>query len=399
MSEEGERLERLLGAPGLRTLRQRLRRRFEQGRSADVFTLAAVSEDERRALDGLLGNRSRLSGSITLSVAKLDAALVRAGLARSLREALERLDGPIENIALDRSQRETEWAAVFLKFDRPPLQRLLLESAGRGLVRRLSASDPAKGETLLSAASTVLGRLPARGVPLSHLAADTLRDAHALDEGRPVATLVMSVLASESDERARDTWAKNGVLVAELAWPALSLNVPARESGSTGRLVVRANENGEPIHLSLRMLLRSQPEWLVQRRTVFVCENPSVVAMASDVFGPRCEPIVCTDGMPSAAQRTLLSQLAAAGADLRYHGDYDWPGIAIGNFVMRTFGAKPWRFGADHYFPTEGRALEGAPVRAAWDASLTLKMKSNGIAIDEEAFVDTLLNDLLAQHV
>jgi uncharacterized protein (TIGR02679 family) len=56
--------------------------------------------------------------------------------------------------------------------------------------------------------------------------------------------------------------------------------------------------------------------------------------------------MVCTDGMPAAAQRTLLAQLAAGGATLRYHGDFDWPGINIGNFVMQAFGAMPWRFGA-----------------------------------------------------
>jgi hypothetical protein len=34
--------------------------------------------------------------------------------------------------------------------------------------------------------------------------------------------------------------------------------------------------------------------------------------------------------MPSAAQQTLLAQLAAAGARLRYHGDFDWAGLVIG---------------------------------------------------------------------
>jgi len=38
--------------------------------------------------------------------------------------------------------------------------------------------------------------------------------------------------------------------------------------------------------------------------------------------------------MLAAAQRTLLMQLRRAGATLRYHGDFDWPGIAIGNVVM-----------------------------------------------------------------
>ena len=103
---------------------------------------------------------------------------------------------------------------------------------------------------------------------------------------------------------------------------------------------------GEPVHLSLRSLLRRPPTWHVAQRDVFVCENPNIVAIAADRLGAACAPLACTDGMPSAAQQTLLAQLAAAGARLRYHGDFDWPGLVIGNFVMREFGAEPWRFGS-----------------------------------------------------
>jgi uncharacterized protein (TIGR02679 family) len=56
--------------------------------------------------------------------------------------------------------------------------------------------------------------------------------------------------------------------------------------------------------------------------------------------------MICTDGMPAAAQNRLLSQLALAGAQLRYHGDFDWAGLHIGNYVMREYNACPWRFGA-----------------------------------------------------
>jgi uncharacterized protein (TIGR02679 family) len=134
----------------------------------------------------------------------------------------------------------------------------------------------------------------------------------------------------------------------------------------------------------------------VADRSVFVCENPSVASLAADRLGARCAPLVCTDGMPAAAQRTLLAQLAAAGARLRYHGDFDWPGIAIGNFVMRSFVAQPWRFGASDYVAARGRRLEGVPVAARWDAPLADKMAAAGFALEEEAVVESLLADLAA---
>ena len=104
---------------------------------------------------------------------------------------------------------------------------------------------------------------------------------------------------------------------------------------------------------------------------------------------------LCTDGMPAAAQRTLLRQLAGAGADLRYHGDYDWDGIRIANVVIDRFGARPWRFGEAHYRPADGgRVLEGSPVAATWDAGLAPAMQRLGLALEEETVVEDLLDSL-----
>ncbi len=395
MSTARNRLERLLGGSALSGLRERLRRRYELGRTNDTFTLAAVTAQERRALEGVLGRHARCAGSIQLSVAELNEAFARAELASSLRDALEQLDGPIRDMAAERAERSARWNAVFAACGAAPLSALMGQSAGRGLVKRLAGADPDRGKQLLEAATRVIACLPAAGVPRSRLAAQVLSDSHALDEGRPTATLVLAALrGAEIEERPRDTWAKWGVLVNELASPALVLNLPAGTDTSCGVLVERARASGEPLHLSLRMLLRASPRWEVEGRKVFVCENPTVVAMAADLLGTRCAPLVCTDGMPAAAQRVLLGQLAAANATLHYHGDFDWPGLTIANFVMRSFTAQPWRFHSDDYIATTGRPLEGTPIAADWDSSLAPKMAKHGCALDEEAVVDVLLHDL-----
>lgn len=397
MNASRERLERLLGGPGLELLRERLRRRYELGRANDVFTLGGLSAVERQALEGLLGRRPRNAESMLLSVAEVDDALGRAGIAPSLREALELLDGPIPDTARLRAEREQQWDAVFAAPGCAALARLSGESAGRALVKRLARDDPERGRQLLDAAATILGALPAQGVPLSRLAAERLGDSHALDEGRPVATLVVAALrGTEVEERAREVWAKAGVLVSELASPVLALNLVAHRDTPGGRLVDQALACGEPVHLSLRALARQPPRWALEGRKVFICENPAIVAMAADTLGQRCAPMVCTDGMPAAAQRTLLGQLASAKASLLYHGDFDWPGIAIGNFVMRTFGAIAWRFAAEDYEPRRGRTLEGMGIAAQWDEALGPKMARLGFAVDEEAVADVLLGDLRA---
>ena len=406
------RLTRLLGDPALATLRARLRQRYaplSPGAALAPVRLARLLPAEHAALAGLLGRPARYAASMTIDVAEIDAALQRAGLASSLRDALEQLDGAIVDPALARATLAAGWAALAASACHPALAALLAGQAGLGLFKRLApASSGAPGpqaQALVRQTDAVLQRLPASGLARAELAALALGDAHALDRGAPVATLVLAALRPAQraaagpdeppdDERDRTVWASAGVLVNELARPALVLNLRLA-SGAT--LLP-----GEPTYLSLRRLLRAAPAWAVAGRAVFVCENPNLVAIAADRLGARGAALVCTDGMPAAAQRVLLQQLAGAGATLHYHGDFDWPGLRIANQVRAICGGDPcwraWRFSAPDYraacLCAVGRPLDGTALAASWDAGLGEAMVSGGRAIDEEALADSLLGDL-----
>lgn len=434
------RLQRLLGGDALAALRRRLRRHFER-RAPDApaapLRLADLSAEEHEALALLTGRRPRPSRSMQFDLADLDARLRDAGLAASLRHALEQLDGPIAHRAAVEAERQARWAGAVAACRHPALVGLLRSAGAVGLLKRLSRQDAEAAVRLLQRAQTVLDRLPAAGLPRAQLAAEVLGNAHALDAGQGVATLVLAAWRQQEadagaapspdrsvslgdpddtdasirpdepassqrpettgDERARDVWARAGVLVNELARPALALNLPAADPHAVA-------PPGEPGFLSLRRLLRAPPAWAVAGRTVFVCENPNLVAIAADRLGARCAPLVCTDGMPAAAQRTLLAQLARSGARLRVHADFDGPGLGIAGQVMRAFGAEPWRFGAADY---EAAAAACAPaphaghddlpalgVEAPWDAALAPAMRRLGRTIAEEAVAVSMLDDL-----
>ncbi|WP_367025750.1 TIGR02679 family protein [Methylococcus sp. ANG] len=395
------RLMRLLGGDALAGLRRRLRQRYERS-MPETFRLSGLTEAERNALAGLLGRKPRQADSMTLDVAGLDGALQRAGLAESLRDALERLDGPIVDRAAERAALQTQWTALRGRCDDARLSALLELPRGMALVKRL-ARHPAAAGQLLDAAQAVVRALPAAGMPRSRLAAEVLGDAHGLDPGRPVASIVLAALRRNADapedvagaeDNVRDLWAQAGVMVNELSRPALFLNLPAGDAS------FRIPAPGEPGYVSLRTLLRQPPAWQVAGRDIHVCENPNLVAIVADALGADAAPLVCTDGMPAAAQRTLLLQLAAAGACLHYHGDFDWPGLAIGNWVMRACGARPWRFGVADYLaalrdvPVRGRALGPESVDADWDDGLGPAMREHGRAVDEEAVAAMLVRDL-----
>jgi uncharacterized protein (TIGR02679 family) len=400
-----DRLQRLLGGDRLAGLRKRLRRRFERAapdQADDSFRVTGLTADEHAALASLSGRRPRFSGSLQIDLAGVDVALREAGIAASLRAALEQLDGPIVHLATAREEAQRLWSGVADGRRDRGLRRFLEAPAGLGLLKRLSGGDPLAAHELCDRVEAVLRCLPAAGLTRAQLAADVLGDPHALDNGRFAATLVLAARrqvavaggAIETDipgEKARDVWAKAGILVNELARPVLFLNLP----GAGPEQI-----SGEPCYASLRRLIRSPPSWGVAGRTVYVCENPNLLAIAADRLGRFCPPIVCTDGMPAAAQDGLLSQLARQGANLWYHGDFDWAGLGIGNVMMRDYHARPWRFGAVDYraavraAPRSGHRLKGAEVLASWDEDLAPVMREHQMAIAEEGVAASLLQDL-----
>lgn len=405
-----DRLHRLLGGEHLAPLRQRLRRRFELAATDGPLSqlrMNDLADEERAALARLVGRPPSSTRSMQLDLTVADDNLRRSGVASSLRDALERLDGPIVHRATARLHREALWSAVVDGCTHPTLVGLLATPEGASLLKLLARKDSVVAGGLCRSAEAVLQRLPGGAIVRSQLAADVLGDAHALDNGQPVATLVLaawrrrthSVPGSEDGsllgnaERARDTWAAAGILVNQLARPALFLNLPVKSAADDGR-------TGEPSYLSLRSLLRSPPAWDVAEKRIFVCENPNLVAIAADRSGRDCAPLVCTDGMPAAAQRALLSQLALSGARLCYHGDFDWPGLRIANHVMREYGAGPWRFNSTDYvaavrtIPDFAKRLEGTPVNASWDEGLVAAMTEHGVAVAEEAVATQLVADL-----
>src|SRR5216684_3003142 len=418
------RLQRLLGGEHNSLLRKRLRQRFERApldATVEGFRIGKLTAEEHAALASLLGRPLRYTNSLQVDVRLIDTAFQNAGIAASLRDALEQLDGPITNLATTRLELQTMWSDVLGSCTHRELIGLLQAPAGIGLLKRLARQSPPAALQLCRRVEAVLQRLPASGITRSQLAADVLGDAHALDSGQPTATLVLTVwrqvIARTDDnnddvdieptgdselepggsaERDRDVWAKAGVLVNELARPVLFLNLPKRDAGN------HRQSPGEPVYSSLRSLLRSPPSWDVADRRVYVCENPNLVAIAADHWGSDCAPLVCTDGMPAAAQRCLLSQLAKARAQLCYHGDFDWPGVRIGNHVMREHGAQSWRFGAADYKAAVegasglGQALTGKAARAFWDEGLMTAMQQHELSIAEEALAASLLKDLRA---
>ena len=411
------RLLRLLGGPDLRWVVERARRRLEAGRPLEGTTrLREPGAEQRRAVDRLLGRRPSRAATLSVDLAEVDRVLREVGLADGLAGAVERLTGPVEVAADVRAAEQRAWDAAVapltrLVGDRPRLEVWHRRLVDQGVLRRV-AGDAGAAAGLVADLVRVVEALPvAQPVGLSTFAADVLGDAHALDVGRALHAPSVAVAAALGDVAdgsgrtwRREAWQAVGVVVDELAAPALALGLPGDEGASvTGDLLGRLAAVGEPVHLTRRLLVRHPPCWggALVGHDVFVCENPAVVAAAADAGG-RCAPLVCTGGWPSGAVTLLLDLLQDAGARLRCHADLDGGGLRIVEHVVSRHTAVPWRMTTDDY---RAALRRGSPTRrlpaelpeTAWDPDLRALMQVEGVAVEEESVLDDLLGDVCRQ--
>ncbi len=418
MTDPGGVLE-FLARPALRRLWSEVRDRLERlGGPRGTVRLAGASDDERRAVADLLGlpelpplARGELQGSLSVRLDRLDQSLRASRFGLGLEEAMEILGGPLRDRRGERDQerlrRDAIWAeaeAHPLLTARPGLQRWLAELRTGGLPRRLAPG--AEGRLLDQALAVLAAVLRSHdGVRLPVLANDVLGASHALDPGRPVATLVLRALAvladrpppSSAAER-RDLWDAAGVVADDLSCDVLVLGLAPAGGGRIGDGVRSFAEAGEPVRLTLRQL-SAWDSLLLPGCRVRVCENPAVVAAAADRWGAACPPLVCLGGFPNHAVLTLLTRLASQGAEILYHGDFDWDGIRIANRLLESVPFRPWRYEAADYREALGaqrerEVLRARIVEAAWDAALAPAMAEAGLAVEEEAVLGTLLGDL-----
>jgi len=415
VSETDARLQRLLGGESVAWLVRRVRDRLEAGRPlTGTVTLPAATQEQRRAVERLTGRVARSGTSLSVSLTEVDRILRDSDTAPGgLTEAVTRLTGPLRDLGRERADLAAAWSVAFTSLDaavdgRDELAQWREWLDATGVVRRL-APEPGQARLLLAQVAAVLRQLPSRGIPIGRLAAECCGDAHALDDGRPVGTLVLSAVralaglpfaAHPGADSRRAAWAAVGVHLDELSSLVLCLGLPGDAHTPLGRMLASCREAGQPMVLTLRQL-RCHDEPLPATR-VRICENPVVIAAAADELGAGCEPLVCVGGQPSAAAWRLLELLAVGGAEFSYHGDFDWGGVRIAGAVRQRVDWRPWWYGHQAYEAAVSAAhplrplaaLVGEPTATPWDPQLASAMRDCDVRIEEELTLDTLLPDL-----
>ncbi|GAA0740768.1 DUF2399 domain-containing protein [Dactylosporangium roseum] len=378
---------------------EKARRVLERtGGSLDgVITLAAPTQDERLVVIGVTGaHRSANAARLTVRLAELDehlravhgtglietvsaSAPLRNRPADAKREASAR--DALVSIANDGRHAGTAWYADWL-------ERMRRDGTMTRIVRAgLPFADLVR----------VLDALPADGEPVPVFADRVLHDTKALTDG-PLRGLLLRAVSGWQGvpqpvgrEQERQLLEAVGLVSDDLASQVLVLNVPAT-GGLVGSWLTEAATAGVPLRVTLHQL-RLAPLRL-RCEEVYVCENPAVLRAAVTVHAGRSRPLVCTEGVPSAAAHHLLR--AMVDGVIRWRNDFDWAGVRMTAAAFDRYPqAVPWRMSVENYDPgPSGPALIGVPAETPWDPRLRTAMVANGRAMMEERLLPALLADL-----
>jgi uncharacterized protein (TIGR02679 family) len=401
-----------LSAPSLERLWPMLRNRLEQsGHAIRGSVTVELDDDGADRLSGLLGRPVR-AGTTLVKLAVLDDALRSSAAERGLVAVVAELTGgPLRDRPAERYDARVRLEQLWAELDRLLTEHGLAGQAWTrpwadwlhrgGVLTRLP--DNQAGQALAIAVGTLAGVLSADRTPtgIAELASAITGDAHGLDDGAPAAALVLRGLAialdvpppASASER-RLLWQRFEVSTDEISGTVITYGLRPPGTGRWPAMMRERADLGLITHLTVHELHRAD-DMTRPGEIVHACENPQVLQRLAAAGVDR--PLACTSGNPSAAGSLLLGRTV-----VQYHGDFDWPGIAIARRIIGQ-GAQPWRLGRADYreaverLPVGRRlALTGRAESTPWDSGLSPAMMADNVAVHEEAIVDLLLADLIA---
>ncbi|GAA0405575.1 TIGR02679 family protein [Micromonospora fiedleri] len=377
------------------------------------LTLTGLTDTQREAVGHLLGQA--VGPTPTIKLADLDRRLRDSAAGTGLLGVVETVIGAVPDRRADADAesarrallREHANAALVTAglTDRPWTTLWLDQLWRQGLPARLPTDEVRR---TVSQAAMTLGLTvgeQARTWSRGELAQRVTGSAHGLDDDSPLTRLVLRGLAlaltggsdlPQGAAQRRALWDAAGVASDTVATTVLTYGL--RPLGNDW-LRLRA-DSGAETHLTLREIRRLTPLRL-HPQTVYVCENPRVLEAAADAGAAAA--IVCTMGNPTTVTLALLDAIMESpDVRLLYHGDFDWPGIAIADRIMQRYDARPWQFMAADYRWAVAQAIErgtppqpliGRAAETPWDPALSTTMAQTATAIHEEAVIDRLLAD------
>lgn len=286
--------------------------------------------------------------------------------------------------------------------DRRALVTVLRWLVARGVVRELDRAVASYGaddgvDALLEIRNDRLTMLAAP--PL--VGADSARELQDRREGRERTAqrcaVTRALIERDGPGTERQAWERAGMPLDLVSAPVLTWGLPLLGDSPVAVAARAMTAAGLPLHLSAAAVRRAPPR-VAPGTAVLVVENPRLVEAAAERNIPA--GMLCTNGNATTASPEAVRALHRAGARLRYHGDFDCPGLAMAA-RMAGLGCVPFRMTAADYLAAlasaaaDGVALprdrSGAPD-TGWDPGLAAAFTAHRLAVHEERVMDEVLD-------
>lgn len=365
------------------------------------LSLPALSPEGRRRL-GILVERTITGDRRTVLLADLADGVSRL-TGRTFREVLAELGnapaGRREAAAARQAASRDRHAAMDAAVDElAPSASWLPPWANAARRDGLFAGHDA--EEVVSTVRRVLAvtEQGGQGRSRTEVAALILGDAHALDTATPMATLVTRALVERDGPGSeRLVWERAGMPLDFVSAPVLTWGLPLLGDSPAAVAARAMTAAGLPLHLSAAAL-RQAPPRVLPGIALLVVENPRLVEAAAE--RNLAAGVLSTNGNITTASLMAIAALGQAGAQLRYHGDFDVPGLSMTARAM-NLGCVPFRMRAADYLAalssaaTDGVALphDRSSVPATpWDPDLAPAFTAHRRVVHEERVMDNLLD-------
>lgn len=365
---------------------QELRKKWcSYGRVTGRITLRGTTEDERRAIGGIVG-KCYDEDTIRFTFAEFETGLQKTRFAPvDMRELLECYFGEPMDTNQERKDKEQQKKQTFLEErcqyfaqtyrDAPAAYRWMREVADQGkygyqLILREYTKDEEQAAELVRQVGLALATLQNRQMtmitqqgeaeserPLAVFAAEISGNPHFFDRGTTAGQLLLHALCFWQDRELPKTAHEWRELLLDVG--LTPDNIASMVHGYGLRLLTNEGVHpaydafcrlGEPFVLTLENLKGIAGVSVCNQR-VYIVENEMVFSYLIEHVKEQEVTILCTSGQLRSVALELIPLILAAGADIYYSGDLDPEGIDIADRLWQRYGngIHIWRMGAKDY--------------------------------------------------
>ena len=360
-----------------RCMEELLKKWKSYGKTAGRITLKQTTEEERRAIGGIVG-RAFYEETIHFSFSEFEKGLQKTRFAPvNMEKMLEAYAGKSLKTNRELQEEDQFRREKFLKTNQfyfrekagadslafQWIEELLSgKKYGYSLLMREYGKDALQAEEIFRHTGRALIKLEemetsGEELPLAVFAAELSDNPHYFDRGTAAGLLLVHAICfrekrglPENTHEWRELLEDVGIVPDNISSQVHVCGLRLKKGESWHPAYEAFYENGEPCVVTMENL-KDITEAKAIDNQVYVVENEMVFSYLTSSEKKKACTILCTSGQLRSAAVKLLDFLVKSGASVYYSGDTDPDGLGIADRLWQKFQASVhiWRMGPEDY--------------------------------------------------